>query len=1106
MSQNVSTDKRDVFRLLETANDAHKKQKRIIKIGKKNSSEIEGAHPIFVEEKEDVSIEVIHGAKTDTKTIAIPGVRPIEYFVDSRAKFFDRGLAMERIQKLMKGEIIPDLDIIQNPKLDLEVEEVLLEPVIKPVTKVLEKPDIEPTIDVLEPGIKPDIEVLEPVIEKPVVEKKKRITKRQPKEVVVENMPSSQVVITDKIILDKIPKKKNYVRKISPYYMNNRRIFIQKLGALFKPHEDELAAVVDADVSCENRSSKSFELLTHQKVVTDYLNTYTPYRGLLIYHGLGSGKTCTSIAIAEGMKSDKEIVIMTPASLKTNFFSELKKCGDDIYRRKQHWIKQMAKTRPEAETIGRALSLDPEAIMRNGVWLMNVKLESNFDTLSSAEQAEIDHQLDQMIRAKYHDINYNGLNGNIMKRLTEDSTINPFDNKVVIVDEAHNFISRIVNKLKVPDSINYRLYEYLMSATNAKIVFLSGTPIINYPNEIAVMFNMLRGYIKTWVFPVTVKTAEKTDKESIMKMFHKERFAVYDYVEYSGSSLTITRNPFGFVNARKRAGKEDRDEMAAYDGVVLNAEGNISDTEFENRVVEILSRNGLDVSRRGISVNNIKSLPDDTEAFLNMFIDQETGNLNNADLFKRRVLGLTSYFRSAQEQLLPKYDKAKDFQVIRVNMSDYQLMKYAEARRMERERDKKQQQRKKMGKDLFESTSSYRIYSRELCNFVFPEMVVRPGVKIIADIEAEEHAVAVAAAEETADVEASVAALAKLVENGDAVLSKDGLLKYSPKFLNILENIQDPENLGLHLLYSQFRTLEGIGILKIVLEYHGFVELKLIKTATGEWDVGDMEAGKQRFVLYTGTETAEEKEILRHIYNSNWDQVSPSLRERLELISPNNYMGEIIKVFMITSSGAEGINLENTRFVHIVESYWHPVRTEQVIGRARRICSHKNLPEELRNIHVFVYLSVMTDAQKSSRDNVELITRDLSRQDQKTPVTTDEYLYEISNMKETVNRQILTAVKETAIDCSLYKTSENLVCYGAQIVRSNEFSSVPNLEEDATQKTGLNFKAKKVALVEVRIAGEKYLFNEKTGELFDAETKAPRGKLITENGKTRIVM
>ena len=46
-------------------------------------------------------------------------------------------------------------------------------------------------------------------------------------------------------------------------------------------------------------------------------------------------------------------------------------------------------------------------------------------------------------------------------------------------------------------------------------------------------------------------------------------------------------------------------------------------------------------------------------------------------------------------------------------------------------------------------------------------------------------------------------------------------------------------------------------------------------------------------------------------------------------------MGEIIKVFMITASGAEGINLKNTRFVR-TEPYWHPVRQDQVIGRARK--------------------------------------------------------------------------------------------------------------------------------------------------------------------------
>ena len=46
----------------------------------------------------------------------------------------------------------------------------------------------------------------------------------------------------------------------------------------------------------------------------DYINLYTPYRGLLIYHGLGAGKTCASIAIMEGIKSFKKVIIMTPAS------------------------------------------------------------------------------------------------------------------------------------------------------------------------------------------------------------------------------------------------------------------------------------------------------------------------------------------------------------------------------------------------------------------------------------------------------------------------------------------------------------------------------------------------------------------------------------------------------------------------------------------------------------------------------------------------------------------------------------------------------------------------------------------------------------------------
>ena len=152
-------------------------------------------------------------------------------------------------------------------------------------------------------------------------------------------IPESMVVFTNKLYNEMTNQKKQTIHKASGYYMTNRGLFIRELNKLFESHAVELAKVNDADVSCEKRSTEDFEILTHQRVVRDYLNLYSPYRALIIYHGLGSGKTCTSIAVAEGMKSEKQIIVMTPASLKSNFFSELKKCGDDIYRKNQKWIK-----------------------------------------------------------------------------------------------------------------------------------------------------------------------------------------------------------------------------------------------------------------------------------------------------------------------------------------------------------------------------------------------------------------------------------------------------------------------------------------------------------------------------------------------------------------------------------------------------------------------------------------------------------------------------------------------------------------------------------------------------------------------------------------------
>ena len=130
-------------------------------------------------------------------------------------------------------------------------------------------------------------------------------------------MPATMIQVGDKPLGDRLGKKDpNIFIKAPSYYMNNREIFINFLNSLFRPYADQLKKQTLDDVSCDRQSkSTKFSLMIHQQIVRDYINIYSPYRGLLLYHGLGAGKTCASIGIAEGLKNTNQIIIMTPASL-----------------------------------------------------------------------------------------------------------------------------------------------------------------------------------------------------------------------------------------------------------------------------------------------------------------------------------------------------------------------------------------------------------------------------------------------------------------------------------------------------------------------------------------------------------------------------------------------------------------------------------------------------------------------------------------------------------------------------------------------------------------------------------------------------------------------
>jgi hypothetical protein len=1292
-----------------------------------------------------------------------PRKKDVKITIEDRRKTsqIDRELILQRLTQ--KGVFTVTQTILpsQMPEPSKE-QQKLIESVSEPEPEAEPEPEPE---EEEEPPVKETKKKDETTDEKD--EPKTKVKSAFVHEPARENVDLTKSKIGENIVSNMLPKPstKDIILNASPYYLNNRKMFLQKLSGIFDKYKREIAAnkagscegsVSDSNESDDTNEAASVKLMTHQKVVRDYLNLYSPYRGLLLYHGLGSGKTCTSIAIAEGMKSQKHIFVMTLASLKANFFDQMKFCGDPIYRKNQHWEFVSTEDAPHyIPILVKALALTPESIKRRkGAWMVNVKKPANFQELADIDQKAVEQQLDEMIRAKYTDINYNGMTKRILDNLSETGSKNPFDHSVVIIDEAHNFVSRVVNKINDKTSLSYKLYDYLMNAVDARIVLLSGTPIINYPNEIGIMFNILRGYIKTWTFPVTlqsdkgqIKASDRPNKENIMRWFEEAGFKTYDYIEFSGDKLTITRNPFGFVNLEysqtrsrekkgQRGGKTKRQRKSDtkkrthknrdaepidnglvkvrhlkipdldekdptseiyqehthpnqsgmnekqwggsifedYDGIELDETGNMSDRDFVDTIVKILDRHNLKVSRSKITMIPNKALPDNSKTFLDIFVEMGIKEIKNVETFKKRIVGLTSYFRSADTALMPSFvpsDHNDNYHLVKVDMSEYQFLQYEKIRKEEKEKEKKSRQRNAKGgaggdaEDIFKTASSYRIASRLCCNFVFPDPPGRPrkqngeyggeedidlGVegegeeeqdkgkveepesdsesekemeggarpkkteeekaetkRLRDEKKAEEKAEAKRAkdfekaeakkakelekaeAKKAKELEKAEAKRAKELEKAEAkrtkllkkpppplktdkeivepdtdeekeekiddgltyekriqnalinlksreqeIFSPEGLKIYSPKFLKILENIQNRDHEGLHLIYSVFRSLEGIALLKMVLEANGFAHFKIKRDSAGAggggtWilDIKPEDLAKPKFTLYTGTETDEEKKIILNCYNGRWNEVPDTITSQFAKLGSdiqNNIHGDLIKVLMITASGAEGINLKNTRFVHIVEPFWHMVRIDQVIGRARRICSHQDLLEKMRNVQVFIYMATLTEKQrhdekhkitdisklykkpspvtkskkpkdgKDGKDEVPVKSRLLqyteTLDEKPAIITMDEMLFENALIKDQVNSQILKAVKETAVDCRLYAKNnrdQHLLCYGGEKVTTNAFLSYPTLEQDFAEKDVGEVKQEKTRFVKIIENDKEYALNRDTKDVYEYE-------------------
>jgi len=825
-------------------------------------------------------------------------------------------------------------------------------------------------------------------------------------------------------------KPKNWI-------LPNRIGYNEKIFKTFKPEFYQKKSKLECECNDDDCDipDKQISLYPQQRLIKDYIQIDSPYRGALLYHELGSGKSGASIAAAEGYINKKKMFVLSPASLATNYENEILNLSSIGLNLKKDW-KLVFLNKNNAtviEILKSKYAITPNIIKKDGlVW---IPLYENdipdaiiMKTSAIAEdKPNIDIMISHIIRNRYTFISYNGLT----KKMIGEMGKSPFDNSFIIIDEVHNFASRIVNGSKLARDI----YKKMMDAKDCKIILLSGTPIINNPYEIATIINLIRGYMT--IYKLQYITDEKDITFEIIKkqLEEDDLLNIIDeiYMEEQKKLLFITLLPENYRKVKGSIIEKDEWFFKNPIDLIINTLNSISG-------LNITFNNKMDIYR-------YQALPADVKEFNDYFLDtldDENPKIKNSDIFMRRILGTISYYSITGSDLFPKrLDDITRY----LDMSDTQIDNYDKVRKVERSMDGAK-------KGILDDKSSvYRAFSRMVCNFSFPESIKReyPGdIKktLKQEIDEEETRILRGYNPRKANVsdiyEIKLKMAVKELLEGD-YLNYDNVKKiYSPKFASMYDDIESSP--GSVLVYSQFRKVEGLGLFTEFLKRNGYIQIDL-KKIDGEYDFADINVfnrryDNKRYVVFD--QDKKKTRILMNLFNGMYDNLPIEMERKLPE-DRNQLYGKLVKLFCITASGAEGISLKNVRRVLIMEPYWNNIRIEQVIGRAIRSCSHEQLPLRDRTVTVFRYIMRLTKEQKEK--HFTIVTLDDGK-------TTDEHILIIANKKMTIINKFLLMLKASSFDCLINAVQNkplknNYKCYNWAIgLDGDKLAYTENIRDD----------------------------------------------------------
>jgi SNF2-related domain/Helicase conserved C-terminal domain len=391
------------------------------------------------------------------------------------------------------------------------------------------------------------------------------------------------------------------------------------------------------------------------------------------------------------------------------------------------------------------------------------------------------------------------------------------------------------------------------------------------------------------------------------------------------------------------------------------------------------------------------------------------GSIRNKEYFQNRIFGLVS---SMQHKLLEgdsvEFPERKPTEVVRVPMSGTQWVSYSLARDKEREEGKKPGGRidaQRMQKPKSSKTSTYRVKSRQLSNWdpaepesnkhraiydrirmrsgqlglVYSQFVGAGGMlgfrQLLERNGWTELVYARSKARKQTDVddaqsEITSALMAATATDETAEVIEDEEIKGGDDDTIHGGATKGEEYLDPWSYVQQLHNMSG-GCMGAYDE---------IKKGGGE--------GGLKFAIYAGDVDIADRERVQEIFND-----------------PANAHGEICALLLISSTGAEGLDLKRLRHIHIMEPYWNAGRHEQIIARGVRAGSHVDMPPEEKNVESFIYLSV------------EPVDFDREHAKVREP-TTDVDLYEEAIAGMVAVESFTGAVREVAIECGLEKCAD----------------------------------------------------------------------------------